>query len=96
MIVVRGTYLAGLDAVDAVRAEHVAWVAEHVNSGRIVAAGRTAPPTGSVLLFSGDDADGALVLLADDPYVKAGVAAYGVDAVFKPVVHAAGFEPFVS
>lgn len=96
MIVVRGTYTAPLEAVDAVRAEHLAWVTPHVASGRVVAAGRTAPPTGSVFLFSGTDSGAALALLADDPYVNAGVASYEVTAVFTPVVHADGFEPFVS
>ena len=96
MIVVRGMYTAPLEDVDAVRADHLAWITEHVDAGRVVAAGRTAPPTGSVLLLSGADAGAALALLADDPYVQAGVASYAVEAVFTPVVHASGFEPFVS
>ena len=96
MIVIRGTYTAPLPDVDAVRADHVAWIAEHVAAGLVVAAGRTAPPDGSVLLFSGTDAEAALALLAADPYVIAGVAEYRVEAVFTPVVHADGFAPFVS
>ena len=96
MIVIRGTYLAPLDAVDAVRGDHVGWIAGHVAAGRVVAAGRTDPPTGSVLLLRGGDGDAALELLEDDPYVRAGVASYAVAAVFTPVVHADGFEPFVS
>ena len=96
MIVIRGTYTAQLEAVDAVRADHLAWVTPHVESGRVVAAGRDAQATGSVFLFSGTDAGAALALLAADPYVTAGVASYEVAAVFTPVVHAAGFEPFVS
>jgi uncharacterized protein YciI len=61
----------------------------------VIAAGRNADATGSVLLFSGTDPDAALAVLADDPYVGAGVASYEVAAVFTPVVHADGFEPFV-
>ena len=57
MIVIRGTYTAPLEQVDAVRDEHVGWLRERVAEGRVIAAGRTAPPTGSVLLLSGDDAE---------------------------------------
>ena len=94
MIIVRGRYLAPLEDVDAVRADHVGWIAEHVAAGTVVAAGRTTPPDGSVMLFAGFDPDAALEVLADDPYVAAGVAEYRVEAVFTPVVHAHGFEPF--
>ena len=94
MIIIRGTYLAPIEDVDAVRADHVGWIGEHIASGTVIAAGRTTPPDGSVLLFRGSDADAALELLVDDPYVAAGVAAYRVEAVFMPIVHAHGFEPF--
>ncbi len=96
MIVIRGTYLAPMEDVDAVRADHVGWIGEHTASGAVIAAGRTTPPDGSVLLFSGADAEAALLLLGDDPYVTAGVAEYRVEAVFAPVVHAHGFERFAA
>lgn len=96
MIVIRGTYTAPLEQVDAVRDEHVAWLRERIAEGRFVAAGRATPPTGSVMLLSGDDAEGGLALLEADPYVLAGVAEYRLEAVFTPGVHAEGFEPFIS
>ena len=96
MIVVRGTYTAPLEDVDAVRADHLEWVTPHIASGRVIAAGRNPQATGSVLLFGGIDADAALALLADDPYIAAGVASYEVAAVFTPVVHADGFAPFTT
>ena len=96
MIVIRGTYLASIEDVNVVRGDHVSWIGEHIASGAVIAAGRTTPPDGSVLLFSGSDSGAALLLLGDDPYVTAGVAEYRVEAVFTPVVHAHGFEQFAS
>lgn len=96
MIVVRGTYLAPIHCVDAIRTDHLAWVTPHIASGRVIAAGRNADATGSVFLFSGTDPDAALALLKEDPYVLGAVASYEVAGVFTPVVHADGFEPFVS
>ena len=96
MIVVRGTYTAPLAEVDAVRADHLAWVTPHIEAGRVIAAGRDADATGSVFLFSGTDPDAALELLREDPYVQGAVASYEVAAVFTPVVHADGFAPFTT
>lgn len=67
------TYTAELDAVDALMAEHVAWLAKGFAEGLIVVAGRRTPRTGGVILFRGDK-DAVEALAATDPFVTGGVA----------------------
>lgn len=69
-------YLAPLDQVDTVRDDHSAYLDGLERRGLLVAAGRQAPPTGGVVLFDVDTEAEARALIADDPYVKAGVAEY--------------------
>lgn len=84
LTVVAGTYLAALDEVDAHRAAHVEWLGEQIAAGRVVAAGRTSPPGGSVVLLRDAAPESVLELFHDDPYVVAGVARYEVVATFTP------------
>ena len=78
------------------RPAHVDWLREQVAAGTVVLAGRTDPPTGSVVLISGGDADAAVELLKDDPYAHAGLIEYRVEAVFTPVVYADALASLVS
>lgn len=84
LTIVQGRYLAPLDEVDAHREAHFAFADGLVAGGRLLMAGRRTPPDGSILVFRGDDGEGALDALAADPYVSAGVVAYEVVAVFTP------------
>ncbi len=67
-------YTAPLAAVDAVRAEHLAHVERHAREGVFRAWARRDPPTGGILVAAASDRAALETILADDPYVKAGVA----------------------
>lgn len=71
------TYTAGLDAVDALMADHVAWLGKGFAEGLIVVAGRRTPRTGGVILFRGE-ADAVAKIAATDPFVAGGVASVDV------------------
>jgi uncharacterized protein YciI len=70
------TYLKPLAEVDTARDEHLAYIAGLEERGLVVSAGRQDPPKGGVLLFDVDTEAEALELIADDPYVKQGLASY--------------------
>jgi uncharacterized protein YciI len=69
-------YLRPLDEVDDARDEHMAFLAGLEERGLVVTAGRQDPPNGGVILFDVDTEAEALELIAEDPYVKKGLAAY--------------------
>jgi uncharacterized protein YciI len=70
------TYLKPLDEVDAARADHLAFVDELEKAGYAVTAGRIDPPTGGIILLDVDTEAEAHELIARDPYVVRGLAAY--------------------
>ncbi len=76
MVILVSTYTRPLEEVDAHRDDHVAFVTRHHEAGRIVVFGRRSPPTGGVLICVGVDREEALAMVAEDPYVRAGVATY--------------------
>ena len=73
LFVVLMHYARPLAEVDGVRAEHVTYLERLAAQGTVLAWARRDPPTGGVLLAVSDRATLEQVL-ADDPYVKAGVA----------------------
>lgn len=92
MLVVRSRYTRSLEEVDGLRAEHLAWIAGHVEAGRVLAAGRQSPPDGGVILMSDVAPDDVTAFFADDPYVLGGVAEYEALVEFKPGVAGPGLE----
>jgi uncharacterized protein YciI len=70
------TYLAPLDEVDKAREDHMRYLDGLEKRGLVVAAGRQDPPTGGVIIFDVDSEDEARALIADDPYVRRGLATY--------------------
>ncbi len=97
LTVVKGSYLAPLDEVDAHRDAHLRL--RRGTRGRRpprAGAGAATPPDGSILVFRGDDADGVRATLANDPYVVAGVVAYEVVGVFTPGRHAPELAEFLA
>ena len=70
------TYLRPLDEVDGARDEHLAFLAGLEARGLVVSAGRQDPPNGGVIIFGVDTEAEALELIAEDPYVKMGLASY--------------------
>ena len=76
MYLMISTYLKPLAEVDAARDEHLAFIAGLEARGLVVSAGRQDPPKGGVILFDVDSEAEALELIAEDPYVKRGLASY--------------------
>lgn len=73
LCLVRLTYTAPLEDVDAFRPPHVEWLKRLADEGLMILAGRTDPPTGGVLLFRGEKAE-VEPLAQTDPFVANGVA----------------------
>ncbi|WP_316529669.1 YciI family protein [Kitasatospora brasiliensis] len=78
MFVLELTYTADLERIDAVLAEHVAWLREHFAAGTFLASGRKVPREGGVILAAGGDRAAVEALVATDPFVKAGLTRYRV------------------
>ena len=76
MYLMISTYLRPLDEVDAVRPEHIEFVAGLTETGVCVASGRRQPPVGGILLLDVATEDEARAVIADDPYVTGGFARY--------------------
>ncbi|GAA1584967.1 uncharacterized protein YciI [Actinoplanes couchii] len=76
MYLMISTYLKPLAEVDAARADHLTFLAGLEEAGYSVTAGRIDPPTGGIILLDVDTEAEAHALIAEDPYVKQGLAAY--------------------
>lgn len=74
LFVVLMHYTKPLEAVDAVRAEHIRHLEAYAARGIIHAWARRDPPTGGVLIAAAPDRAALEAVLAEDPYVKGGVA----------------------
>jgi uncharacterized protein YciI len=70
------TYRAPIEQVDEARTAHLAFVDELQRAGVLVSAGRQDPPVGGILLLDVESEARAHELLADDPYVRQGLADY--------------------
>ncbi|MGH3724991.1 MAG: YciI family protein [Mycobacterium sp.] len=70
------SYTQPLDIVDTFRPDHAAWIAEEIEAGRLILAGRNEHATGGVLISGDISVEEAEALIAADPYTKAGVAEY--------------------
>lgn len=67
-------YTKPLPDVDAVRADHYVHLERAAATGTMLAWARRDPPTGGVLIAAAADRQSLERVLAEDPYVKAGVA----------------------
>ena len=74
LFVILMQYTRPLGEVDAVRAEHVAHLERYAAQGMVLAWARRDPPAGGVLVAAAPDRAALERVLAEDPYVKAGVA----------------------
>jgi uncharacterized protein YciI len=87
--VVTLTYTAPLEQIDALVPEHVAWLDRHYATGAVLASGRRVPRTGGVVLARAANREALDAILAEDPFHRAGVAAYEV-VEFTPTKAAPG------
>jgi uncharacterized protein YciI len=83
LFVVLMRYIRPLAEVDAVRADHVRHLERYAAQGIIHAWARRDPPEGGVLIAAAPDRATLEAVLAEDPYVKAGVAKPEI-VVFAP------------
>ena len=92
LFVVLMHYTPPLPDVDAVRAEHVSHLERAAGRGIVVAWARRSPPVGGVLVATAPDRETLEQVLAEDPYVRAGVASPEV-VVFQPANVRGPFTP---
>jgi uncharacterized protein YciI len=78
MFILSLSYIVGLDEVDRVREEHMAWIAEQYAAGRFLASGAKVPRTGGVILARDMPRDELDDVIASDPFTREGIAAYDV------------------
>ncbi|OIJ93169.1 YciI family protein [Streptomyces monashensis] len=78
MFVLELTYTAPLDAVDALLADHVAWLEEQYERGLFLASGRKNPRDGGVILAVAEDRALIEAAIACDPFAVGGVCTYRV------------------
>ena len=74
LFVVLMNYSQTLDAVDRVRPDHIRHLEAWAERGIVRAWARRDPPSGGVLIVAAPDRAALERMLAEDPYVKAGVA----------------------
>ena len=92
MFLLRLTYTAPLDEVDAHMRAHMAWLNRGYRDGHFVVSGRQIPRVGGVILVRGDDREAVEALAAADPFVANGVATVEV-LEFRAAMTAPGFPP---
>lgn len=74
LFVVLMQYTRPLAEVDAVRAAHLKYLEGAAARGLVLAWARRDPPSGGVQICAAPDRATVAAFLAEDPYVKAGVA----------------------
>ena len=91
MFIVTLDYIRPLEELDALMAQHVAWLKRHYDSGLFIASGRQVPRKGGVILARSGDRDALEAVLAQDPFVQNGCARSTV-LEFTPSMTAPGAE----
>jgi uncharacterized protein YciI len=76
MFVVVISYTKPMEHVDAVRTEHLGWIAENTTSGKLLLAGRQTSGKGGVLIFNMASRAEVEATCKEDPYAKNSVATY--------------------
>lgn len=91
MFIVSVTYKCDLKEVDKYLDAHIAYLKQEYANGNFIASGRKIPRTGGIILSCVNNKDELEVILAKDPFNKAGIAEYGITE-FVPSMVAEGFE----
>ena len=91
MFIVTLNYIRPLEELDALMAQHVAWLKMHYDDGLFIASGRQVPRKGGVILARSGDRDTLEAVLAQDPFVRNGCARTTV-LEFTPSMTASGAE----
>lgn len=81
------TYVTGRDEeLSAIRPSHRAFNGALADQGRLIAAGPYTGTNDALIIVRAEDADGALALLDDDPFQRAGLIAERAPREWNPVV----------
>ena len=91
MFIVSLTYKGDLEEVDQHLDAHVAFLKQEYANGNFVASGRKIPRTGGIILSCAKSRDELELILAKDPFNKAGIAEYDITE-FTPTMVAEGLE----
>lgn len=83
MFVILSRYLKPLDEVDRVVGEHRTFLEKHYVSGELLISGPQNPRTGGVIVTHEMTREAAEAMLAEDPFVREGIAEYQL-VEFKP------------
>ncbi len=78
MFVALSKYLKPLEEVDTYRQQHKDYLKIFFDAGKLLVSGRQIPALGGVIISKDISHDEFTQILADDPFVKAGVAQYQV------------------
>jgi uncharacterized protein YciI len=91
MFIVSLNYKSDLKEVDKHIDAHVEYLKQEYANGHFIASGRKVPRTGGVILSCIKDKYELELILAKDPFHKAGIAEYEITE-FIPSMVAEGFE----
>lgn len=93
MFIASLTYTRPLVEIDALMADHVAWLERHYESGMFIASGRKVPRSGGVIIARSGERAAVEAVLAQDPFIVHRVAT--VELIeFTPSMTAEGAEVF--
>lgn len=87
-------YIKPLEEVDRILPEHVAWLDANYAKEVFVFSGRQVPRVGGIILCNVEERKEAEGIIAGDPFVREGIAAYET-IEFTPTKFAKDFAPFV-
>ena len=91
MFIVSLNYKCGLKEIDKHLDDHVAYLKQEYANGSFIASGRKIPRTGGIILSCVKSRDELELILAQDPFIKAGIAEYDITEFF-PSMAAEGLE----
>lgn len=86
MLLLLSRYLKPLDEVDRWVPEHRAFLDRHYAAGDFLVSGSLVPRTGGVIVTLALDRGRAEAILAEDPFVREGIAAYEI-VEMRPTKH---------
>jgi uncharacterized protein YciI len=91
MFIVSLNYKCGLEEIDKHLKDHVAYLKQEYSNGNFIASGRKIPRTGGIIISDVKNKDELEMILAKDPFKKAGITEYEI-IEFIPSLVAEGYE----
>ena len=95
MLIALSHYLKPLNELDTLRPAHLDFLKKLITDKKVLMAGRQNPITGGVIIAKVDSSAEFEKILADDPFLQAGVAEYKI-IEFNPAVYDERLKEFCS